>query len=369
MMRDEDVRARLSGGADALRFDADAQLERLLRSRGRRAAIRRGTTIAVALVIAILGASIAWIARPGGSDRISPATDEPTGTIAYMRLTGNGDTAEVVTAPMIDPSPWRLGVGRFSVYPVWSPDGSMIAFGSGKDYDTTELTVASADGSEPRALADRPLRGTVSWSPDAKEIAYVGDSDIGSPVYVVNADGTDDHEVVDGWWTSVSWSPDGSTLLLSGHPATDTNSYTEDGYDLYTVGVDGSALERVIARRGYEHFGAWSPDGTEILFTSGPSYDDADYHSDVYVMNADGSNIRRLTTWDGFDSFPTWSPDGRWIAFASDRNATPGQQRANEQGDAFANFSIFAMRPDGTDVREVIPAREGEILLPGSWRA
>ncbi len=106
-----------------------------------------------------------------------------------------------------------------------------------------------------------------------------------------------------------------------------------------------------------------------LYVTSGPSYDDADYHSDVFVMDSDGSHVHRLTEWNGFDWFPTWSPDGEWIAFASDRNATPDQQRANERGDAFSNISIFAMRADGTDVRELVAARPDETLLPGSWRS
>jgi Tol biopolymer transport system component len=369
MMHDEDVRTRLSAGADVLRFDADAQLERLLRSRGRRVAVRRVTTIAVALVIAILGASVLWLARPGGANRVTPAATGPTGTIAYMRVVANGETVDVLTASVAQPSPAPLPIGVYAAYPVWSPDGSRIVAGSGKDYDTIVPTVANADGSDARAIADRPIRGTMSWSPDGTRIAYVGNSDTGSSVSVVNADGTNDHGIVDGWWQSVSWSHDGSLLLLSGHPQTKDNSYTEEGYDLYTVRPDGSGLEPLVVRKGYEHFGAWSPDGTEILFTSGPSYDDATYDSDVYVMQADGSNVRQLTSWEGFDSFPTWSPDGTWIAFASDRNATVEQQHANRRADAFANISIFAMRVDGTDVREVLAAGDGEALLPGSWRA
>jgi Tol biopolymer transport system component len=367
MMRDEEVRQRLSAGADSLSIDVDGQLERLLRTRGRRVAVRRAATIVVALLVAVLGASIAWLARPSDANRVTPAVDTPTGTIAYMRMSAGGQAAEIGSSSVTDPSPVPLGVGRFSIYPVWSPDGSRIAFGGGQDYDTTALTVANADGSGSRTLADRALRGTISWSPDGAQIAYIGESDIGENVYVVNADGTNDHEVIEGWWTSVSWSPDGSTLLVSGHPMTDTNSFSEEGYDLYTARPDGSSLEPVATLDGYEHFGAWSPDGTQILFTSGPSYDDATYRSDVCVMRADGSNVRRLTTWDGFDSFPTWSPDGEWIAFASDRDATPGQQRANRQADSFSNISIYAMRPDGTDVREVIAAPTGETMLPGSW--
>src|SRR5215217_2184876 len=361
MMQDEDIRSRLSAGADTLRFDADAQLERLLRSRGSRVAVRRAATHRPR-ARRRHPRRIRRVARAAGRGSHHTRDRRADRHIAYMRVLGSGDTVEVMTASMGGASSALLGLGNFAPYPVWSPDGSKVAFGRGRDYDTVGLAVANADGSDIRAVGDRPIRGTMSWSPDGTRIAYVGSDRIGSPVYVVNADGTNEREVVGGWWTSVSWSPDGSLLLLSGHPATETNSYTEDGYDLYTVRPAGSGLEPVVVRKGYEHFGQWSPDGAEIVFTSGPSYDDATYDSDVYVMNTEGSNVRQLTTWEGFDSFPTWSPDGDWIAFATDREATAEQQRANRQEGAFANISIFAIRPDGTDLREVLPSGEGETL-------
>jgi hypothetical protein len=47
---------------------------------------------------------------------------------------------------------------------------------------------------------------------------------------------------------------------------------------------------------------AWSPDGTQIVYSSGPD----DLHEDIYVMNADGTNPRQLTTYPGRDESPDW---------------------------------------------------------------
>ena len=48
---------------------------------------------------------------------------------------------------------------------------------------------------------------------------------------------------------------------------------------------------------------AWSPNGTQIAFTS-----KIDGNQEVYVMSADGSNKTRLTNNPAADSSPDWGP-------------------------------------------------------------
>lgn len=81
-------------------------------------------------------------------------------------------------------------------------------------------------------------------------------------------------------------------------------------------------------------FGAWSPDGRRIAFTSDRSGD-----PEIYLANADGTGLVRLTDSPGRDAHPSWSGDGKTILFQSPR--------------ADGNVQIYRMNADGTDQRRL----------------
>src|SRR3990170_3729031 len=59
--------------------------------------------------------------------------------------------------------------------PVWSPDGSRIAFISFRD-SNTKIYVMNADGSGQARLTDSPaIDGNAVWSPDGSRIAFESD--------------------------------------------------------------------------------------------------------------------------------------------------------------------------------------------------
>ena len=66
-----------------------------------------------------------------------------------------------------------------------------------------------------------------------------------------------------------------------------------------------------------------SPDGSRIAFC---------YKGDIFTVPATGGTAERLTTQDSYEATPIWSPDGSQIAFSSDR---------------YGNFDVYVMPSTG----------------------
>jgi TolB protein len=71
----------------------------------------------------------------------------------------------------------------------------------------------------------------------------------------------------------------------------------------------------------------------------------------LFTVRSDGSGIQQLTD-DGINAHSVWSPDGEWVAFSS------GRMGFKDEISLFDRLpqpygEIFAMRADGSDVRQL----------------
>lgn len=83
-----------------------------------------------------------------------------------------------------------------------------------------------------------------------------------------------------------------------------------DEFDVYVANADGSDPKPLITGPGYDAEATVSPKGDKIVFTS-----TRDGDPEIYTSNVDGSDIKRLTTAKGYDGGPFFSPDGTKIIY------------------------------------------------------
>ncbi len=109
--------------------------------------------------------------------------------------------------------------------------------------------------------------------------------------------------------------------------------------EIYVMNSDGTVQQNLTNNKANDVFPAWSPDGTQITFSS----DRAEAGDlDIYVMNADGSGVTRLTDAPGEDRGTSWTSDGQTIVFHSARDR-----------DATHTFDIWTMNADGTNQTKI----------------
>jgi Tol biopolymer transport system component len=227
--------------------------------------------------------------------RLAVNVESPQGLSFFGLL--NPDGSDFVRFDSPDPT---LNLGCTT----WSPDGSRLACEAWDDTDVTRngiYTVRASNGGGLTRVTTGPA-GTRdinpgAYSPDGSQIVFlrmnVGDEEHFT-LMVVNADGTDERSITDlQVGGGCRWSPDGKTIL------------TEANGSLLLVPIDGSQPSPiniagdapVTATRG-----AWSPDGTWIVFSRVTSTGE-----DIYIMRMDGTNVHQITDTPGQDEeFGEW---------------------------------------------------------------
>src|SRR6476620_812713 len=114
-------------------------------------------------------------------------------------------------------------------------------------------------------------------------------------------------------------SAQGARLLR--HPTVSRDSIAfEYAGDLWIVGRGGGQARRLTSTEGAEIDPYFSPDGSQIAFTSTVAG-----NTDVYVVPAAGGDPKRLTYHPGVDRARGWTTDGQRVIFSSGRTSAPQQ--------------------------------------------
>jgi Tol biopolymer transport system component len=304
------------------------------------------------------------------SDGDPPGGDPPGAQIVFQSSNGSASDIYVANAD-------GSGLTRLTDYtgadlaPSWSSDGQRIYFltdnrdGGG----TLDLYVMNADGTEEHLVAGGIYTGGSPWprrayavSPDGTRIAVGAITPQGLSgnldLFVMNMDGSGSTLIADlpcdvnythcEYVEALAWSPDGQRIAF----AACWPGHGSSDCSIGIVNADGTG-QTSLASAGPNAELAWAPDGQRIVFSSGGTIASYFEPRDLEIINADGTG--RMVLLDGdvdgtANTSPSWAPDGQSIVFA---RFVPVFTGVPEQSD------VFAVNVDGSGLQHVTTAPGG----------
>ena len=232
--------------------------------------------------------------------------------------------------------------------PYWSPDGRQVLFFSNRS-GSGDLWVVNREGGAPRALTNWPSEEVDGeWAADSKSVYFLSGRGGGAffDLYQVAATGGGPKRLTttgailnvepsrgsnDVFLTGIGKTagrfvlsrirPDGGTEMLWDRnnvnglshrrisPTGDSLAVQLDepggGFSSVIVSVHDRTSHPILAKR--EAAGAWSPDGTQLIYYFGSP------NADLGILNLADGKTRRLTTTPEAEGSTQWTPDGQSI--------------------------------------------------------
>ncbi len=207
----------------------------------------------------------------------------------------------------------------------WGQAGGKIAFISDRE-GHSDVWIMNADGSDSVNLTQGRDCASPVWSPDGTKIAYIA----GGEIWLVDADGSNPQQVTDDAVDKARlwWSEDGSSIY---YVAVMTEPLPDEwAPDAFVTALDGSGSSSADWREVYSRFlPGVSPDGTQLatvwLWDGG-----GHKHVHFYIRTSASDHMHPsyllpellqnkliyTEPYENWRTFPTWSPDGLRIAFA-----------------------------------------------------
>lgn len=298
----------------------------------------------------------------------------------------------------------RIVTDHFSREPAFSPDGKRVAYVKGTVPENDEpsrtgfnVWVTAAAGGNPVQVCDcAPGRArSPIWSPDGSKIAFLYEKPDagnrseslwiipvlengtpGGPVQKVKLPMVTEHMIT-------GWTPDGKIALqlmnpehnavysvpasggraaqVSQHCAPENPRYAPDGKTIFfldegkivSIPVEGGQNTRIPFGTDPEIFESMpggsndiSPRGDKIVFSGAKKVikdGQVSWKVDIYTMTTDGKDLKKIIQSPTQDRFPCWSPDGRHIAFIRVHGLEEGKWISN----------IFLVSSEGGEVRQI----------------
>ena len=202
-------------------------------------------------------------------------------------------------------------------------------------YAVSELMIFNIDGSNGKLILPRgsygwEIQAHAKWSPDGSKILGIAkckDPDINDLVsrgriVVFNTDGSNPvivskftHEVADP-----AWSPDGKNITYVG-PSDLSDPGNPEKAEIFQAALNPATMKmenpvRLTFDDLYCYDPAWSPDGKWIAYSKGSFFNlFLQINHDIYKCRPDGSEDIVILQDGKVNGVPNWTPDGERLLF------------------------------------------------------
>lgn len=231
-----------------------------------------------------------------------------------------------------------------------------------------DLWQVGTDGGLAVRLTSYPGEETFArYSPDGQWLAFSGEYDGPICAYVIPADGGIPRRLTYRPGARVvTWTPDGRQIVFS------------SGYEntfrpvprLYTVALNGGMPERMPVPRGV--LCSFSPDGRQMVYNPRgreeyywKRYKGGQY-MDIWLTDLDAGTFKPLTTYVGKNAYPMWI--GRQMYFVSDRGSAGianlyRYDFASGKSEQVTHYSDFDVQMPSTDGQRIVYLQAGYLHI------
>lgn len=271
---------------------------------------RRGGSINSLWRIAASG-GVPQSVSPTAEELTSPAVSSSNGRLAYTRALDDINIWSITldaAGRAVSKAPLIASTFRDSD-PDYSPDGSKIAFVSGRA-GSFGIWVSNNDGSNPRLIFDGGpyVSGSPHWSPDGRSIVFDSRSKdaatVGSPfIGVIGSDGRQFRRLtaVSEGGSAPSWSRDGRSIYFA--------STRSGSLNVWKMAVSGGPGVQITRNGGFEAFE--SPDGKYLYYLKGRAM------PGLWRVPVNGGDEFPVPVGDQAGRWRSWRVEGKGIYFVS----------------------------------------------------